>query len=215
MLRNQLGITQAHLAAASGVSEKTIKRAESGTPISSETRMAISAAIGEFRLKKTHSDVPSNTSDYAGPIIGMRRKVRHAVGSAYLQLMLISAIALVAGLTFNQAKTATPINLAMMGYVVTMIVMGVARLPFGTMTTALSFMVFGPLFLLKAFDLSQGMATPFTQNWIICLEVPIFLGYAVFFFWAATKGTINFVHNQLGQGHRFGSKHRRSQCFQS
>jgi transcriptional regulator with XRE-family HTH domain len=208
MLRNQLGITQAHLAAASGVSEKTIKRAESGVPISSETRMAISAAIEDFRLKKSPSNAPSSSS-YVGPIISMRRKVRHMVGWAYLHLMLISAIALIAGFALDQSKTAAPINLAMTGFVITMIVMGVARLPFGTMTSAGSFMIFGPLFLL-AIDPSQGLATAFAQNWIICLEVPIFLAYAVFFFWAATQGTICFVRNQLGQGLRFGSMRRRS-----
>jgi hypothetical protein len=173
--------------------------------------MAISAAIEDFGMRKSHSNVPLTSSSYVGPIISMRRKVRHVAGWAYLHLMLISVIALVAGFSFDQSKTATPINVAMMGYVISMIVMGVARLPFVTLITALSLAIFGPLLLLKAFDPSQQMAAQFTQNWIICLEVPIFLAYAAFFFWAATKGTIFFTHNQRGQGLRFGYKHRRSQ----
>ena len=204
ILRHQLGITQAHLAAASGVSEKTIKRAESGTPISSETRMAISAAIEDFRLRKSHSKISSGASNYVGPVGSMRRSVRRMVGWAYLQLILLSTASTVAGIVFDQQKTAVPFNLALMGFVIMMIVMGVARLPFGALTSALLFIILGPLFLLTAIDTSREIATQLSQNWIISLEVPVLLAYAAVFIRASTKGTIFFIHNQRGQGLRFG-----------
>lgn len=131
------------------------------------------------------------------------------VGWAYLQLILLSAISTIAGFAFDQSKTTLPINLALVGFVITMIVMGVARLPFGTLTSALLFIVFGPLFLLTAIDPSREIATQLTQNWIISLEVPILFAYAAVFIWASTKGTTFFIRNQRGQGLLSGGTHRR------
>lgn len=205
MQRRLLGVTQAHLATAAGVSEKTIKRAEAGHQMSAETRMAINSVLDALSvpLRGNHG-LNDGRRRYVGPILSLSRRSRRNVIAAHLILLPVALLFGVCASLLGVNTAAWPLSLSAIGYVITLILFQLVRLPFGAaLSSMLAFLVALLLSYVAMTNLRDAQWVFTSTEGVLVAQCAVYAGFAVYFLRTMQNGIIAFKSNDLGQGLRY------------
>jgi transcriptional regulator with XRE-family HTH domain len=174
------GLTQAHLAEASGISIRTVKRAESGLSVSAESVMALKAVLGDFDAKPEQPQKPPQVivrraSVFDG-VFGLRRVQRRALRMIPLHQVTCLLVAALTSLFDGQLRW---IGLGLLAasfcYYALFVLIGMLKTPyFWTQTMLLEFVVgvaLLPMFVMDKVAKSGEHLSTFQGLWLLATVI--------------------------------------------
>ncbi len=164
--RIEAGMTQAHLAQAAGVSIRTVKRAEAGLNVASESVLALKAVLGDFEAKPVQEQkVVVRRVRMPSGVFGLRKVQRAALIDLPLyQAAFLLAAALVGSFDESVRWVGIWMFVICFGYYFLSLFLGLIRTPVFWMTTLLlQISVASFLFPAYVIDKIRQAGVPFSK----------------------------------------------------